>query len=64
MVGEEIKPNEIVNTNVIEQISLGEKLSRSFYAAIIASLKSNCECKTCKIMRKLSDELEDYMLKS
>jgi hypothetical protein len=63
MEEKEIKPNEIVKPEIVEQISLGEKLSRNFYVAIMASLKTNCECKTCKIMRKLSDELENYMLK-
>jgi len=61
---EEIKPLEIIKPELAEQINLGEKLSRNFYVAIMSSLKTDCECKTCKIMRKLSDELENYMLKS
>jgi len=31
--------------------------SEAFFAALISAAKENCECKTCKILKKLADSI-------
>ena len=35
----------------------GEKISRAFFAALLAAQKGNCECDTCKILKSIGDDL-------
>jgi len=31
--------------------------SEAFFAALLAAQSSNCDCKTCKILRKLAESI-------
>lgn len=42
----------------------GSEVSGGFFAALLAANKSNCDCDTCKILRKISNEMtKNYMPK-
>jgi len=41
----------------ISPLVSGEKVSRAFFAALLEAKGSQCDCKVCKILKRIADDM-------